>query len=274
MRRFIEIEELKDICLDILSAVHTFCEENHIMYSLSCGSLIGAIRHQGYIPWDDDIDIYMLREDYNRFLSLFPEIYKKNYSVISLERSTQWNCPFAKVYDIRTVMEEDKRTEIKGLGIGIDIFPIDNATDDEQCWIKYEKRRRQLIGLYIMKDLQWRKSRSFLKNIFVVLCSFPLLPFSARFFAKIIDNYSQKFNQENSLFYAENCYGHPYNERIPKSDFSHTIDWPFEKHTFKIMNGYDDYLTLFYGDYMQLPPIEERTSHHHFVAYWKSDEVA
>ena len=269
MRKYIEVDELKKICLDILYAVHCFCEDNHIMYSLSCGSLIGAIRHHGYIPWDDDIDIYMFREDYNRFLSIFPEVYNKSYSVISLERSSQWNCPFAKVYDIRTVMEEDKRTEIKGLGIGIDVFPLDNATDNENRWKRYEKRRRQLIGLYIMKDLKWRKSRSLIKNIIVTLCSFPLLPFSARFFAKRINDYSQKFNQEDSHFFAENCYGHPYNERIPKSAFIHTVNWPFENHTFKIMNGYDEYLTLFYGDYMQLPPIEKRNSHHHFVAYWK-----
>lgn len=269
MIRYIETDELKEICLEILQAVHGFCEENGIMYSLACGTLIGAVRHKGYIPWDDDIDLYMLRDDYNKFLSIFPQIYKDKYSLVSLERSSQWNCPFAKVFDIRTIMIEDKRTEIKGVGIGIDIFPIDNAPNDDIVWSKYEKRRRLLRNIYVMKDLRWRKSRSLLKNLLVQLCSIPLYFFSARFLASKMNVYSQKFNLEESKYYAENSYGEPYNERFSKSAFSKTIDWPFEKYMFKIMIGYDEYLRNFYGDYMQLPPLEKQTSHHHYVAYWK-----
>ena len=268
MRKTIDTEEFKRISLDVLCAVHEFCEENNIKYSLVCGTLIGAIRHKGFIPWDDDIDIYMVREDYNMFISVFPNSYKGTYSLISLECSSQWNCAFAKVYDSRTIMIEDKRTDIKGLGIGIDIFPIDQAPDDEDIWRHYERKRKILRGLYEMKELRWRSTRSFFKNIMVEVCSLLLFPFSSRFWAKCMNSYAQKFNGTASDYYAENCYGLP-NNRFPKSDFSHTIDWPFENHTFKIMNGYDDYLNRFYGDYMQLPPIEKQISHHHYVAYWK-----
>lgn len=268
MNRVIDTEEFKKISLDVLCAVHEFCEENKIKYSLACGTLIGAIRHQGFIPWDDDIDIYMIREDYNHFISAFPQLYKGTYSLISLERSFQWNCAFAKVYDIRTIMIEDKRTDIKGLGVGIDVFPIDQAPDDEKVWNQYERKRKILRGVYEMKELRWRKTRSSFKNIIVELCSLILLPFPARFWARRMESYGQKYNGASTDYYAENCYGMP-NNRFLKSDFSNTIDWPFEDKSFKVMIGYDDYLRRFYGDYMQLPPIEKRISHHHYNAYWR-----
>lgn len=268
MRKTIDTEEFKEISLDVLCAVHEFCEENKIKYSLACGTLIGAIRHKGFIPWDDDIDIYMVRDDYNRFISIFPLLYKEKCSLISLERSSQWNCAFAKVFDSRTIMIEDKRTDIEGLGIGIDVFPIDQAPNDEVAWCQYERKRKILRGLYEMKELRWRKTRSFAKNIFVEFCSLLLLPFSARFWAQRMESFGQKFNGQSTDYYAENCYGMP-NNRFPKSDFSHTIDWPFEDKNFKIMVGYDDYLRRFYGDYMQLPPLDKQISHHHYVAYWK-----
>ena len=268
MKGKIETEEFKEISLDVLCVVHDFCEENGIKYSLACGTLIGAIRHKGFIPWDDDIDIYMVREDYNHFLSIFPQLYKERYSVISLEHSTHWNCAFAKVYDSRTIMIEDKRTDIEGLGIGIDIFPIDQAPDDEKTWIQYERKRKILRGIYEMKELRWRKTRSLKKNVIVELCSLFLLPFPARFWARCMNSYGQKYNGQKSEYYAENCYGMP-NNRFPKSDFSHVIDWPFEGRLFKIMEGYDDYLRRFFGDYMRLPPLEQQISHHHYVAYWK-----
>ena len=268
MGKEIGVEEFKQISLDILDVVHHFCEGHHIKYSLACGTLIGAIRHKGFIPWDDDIDIYMTRDDYQRFISSFPYMYKGKYSVISLENSAQWNCAFAKVYNGKTVMIEDKRTDIEGLGIGIDVFPLDNAPDDDKEWQKFEKRRIILRDFFEMKELRWRNTRSFIKNVVVELCSLFLWPFSARFWAKKMSIYGQRYNGIDTAFFAENCYGLP-NNRFPKSDFAETIDWPFEDFFFKVMVGYDDYLRRFYGDYMQLPPIEKQVAHHHYVAYWK-----
>ena len=92
----IDINELKQIQLDVLSAVHGFCIEHGIRYSLGCGTMLGCARHQGYIPWDDDIDIYLPREDYNKLVNEFPETLNGKYQFISLERDSKWNRATAK----------------------------------------------------------------------------------------------------------------------------------------------------------------------------------
>ena len=264
----IDTEEFKKISLDVLCAVHEFCQEHNIKYSLACGTLIGAIRHKGYIPWDDDIDIYMIREDYNRFVKLFTELYQGKYALLSFERESSCNIPYAKVYDNRTIYLEDKKYDYEGIGVSIDVFPVDNAPDNINEWKRYERKRVLLRNIYVMKELNWRKNRSFLKNLIVQICSLLLYPVSKKTLAQMLDKYAKKYNKVNTNYYTESCLGKP-NGRFLQVDFEKTIDWPFEGKSFKVMAGYDDYLCNFFGKYMQLPPIEEQISHHHFVAYWK-----
>ena len=109
-------EELKHIQLDILQSVDAFCRANGIRYSLACGTMLGAIRHRGYIPWDDDIDIYLLREDYNRLMAEFPPVYDGRVQLVSLERNPGWDMSFAKAYDNRTLYCEYAHPS-EGLGV-------------------------------------------------------------------------------------------------------------------------------------------------------------
>ena len=243
------VEEFKQIQIDILLAIDKFCNEHNIKYSLACGTLLGAIRHKGFIPWDDDIDIYLLREDYNKLITAFPAILDGKYSLNSLERNPLWNRPYAKAFDTRTIEIEAVKNNVPNMGIGIDVFPIDDVPDDEAEWRQYDKRRRFLQNCYTLKTLAWRKERSLSKNLFAVCAGVLLSPWSFRKLAEIIDRYCQKHN------------GKGYMEQV--------VDIPFEQYTFKAMTGYDDYLTSTYGDYMQLPPKEKQVSHHVFEAYWK-----
>lgn len=267
MKQITTTEELKHIGLDILLSVHEFCMRHHIMYSLACGTLIGAVRHKGFIPWDDDVDIYMLRDDYNKFITSFHD-QKGICRVISLDTSKEWCQPYAKVYDTRTLQTEKSNINVRGVGFGIDVFPIDAAPDSYNEWIKYEKRRVFLQRLFGMKKIVWRVGRSLSKNLFLYTMKFFLLPFSIRYMAKKIDRYSQKFNSKSTAYLAENCFGKP-NNRFLNADFSSTIDIDFEGYRLKVMTGYDSYLKAFYGDYMELPPIEKRLSHHTFKVFWK-----
>lgn len=270
MRKIDSLEELKEIQLNILVALHRFCVEHGIKYSLAAGSLIGAVRHKGFIPWDDDIDIYLMRHEYNKLISLFPNNYEEKYCLLTIERDKNWHRSYGKLCDNRTIEIEETRNKSEGIGIGIDIFPIDDVPDDLTEWMLYEKLRRLLRNMMTLKSLELSKKRSIIKNILVLFSRIVLSPLSFRYLSKIIDNYAQKCNMKGYSHVYENCLG-VYNSKHPwlKHDLEEVIDVIFEGHGVKIMQGYDDYLVTIYGDYMQLPPEEKRVTHHAFKAYWK-----
>jgi len=268
-KKEIQIEELKKIQLDILLSIHDFCKENHIQYSLADGSLLGAIRHQGYIPWDDDIDICLLRSDYERLIELFPQLYRGRIAIISLERDEQWACPFAKAYRVNTTFQEESLNNKRQIGIGIDVFPLDEVPDEDKEWKSYNRKRKLLVSLLILKWMKWRRGRSLLKNMIALASKFFLFPFSFRQIAVWIDRYSQKNNSKGYNYLYDKCMGMMIKNRFEKSAFSKTKEAIFEGHHVMIMEGYDNCLSNFYGNYMQLPPENKRISHHAFKAYWK-----
>ncbi|MBR1401276.1 MAG: LicD family protein [Prevotella sp.] len=270
MRKIDSIEELKSIQLNILLAFHRFCLNNGLKYSLAAGSLIGAIRHKGFIPWDDDIDVYMLREDYEKLVSIFPSMYESQYKFVSMERDGKWHRTYGLLYDSRTIKKEHVSDSYCEMGIGIDVFPIDDVPDKLSEWTRYNKLRILLRNMFTMKLLLVSSERSIWKNVLIVLSKIILFLFSYKLFAQMINKYSQIHNGKGCSHVYENCLG-VYNSKHPwlKKSFDDTIDTEFEEHQVKIMKGYDDYLTCVYGDYMQLPPEEKRVTHHAFEAYWK-----
>ena len=270
MRKIESNEEIKKIQMDILLVFHQFCMENNIKYSLAAGSLIGAVRHHGFIPWDDDIDIYLMRDDYKRMVSLFPPTYQKHYNFVTNERDEKWHRAYGKLYDNRTLEFEATRDPYKEQGLGIDIFPVDDVPDDIDAWLRFEKKRRLLRDMLTMKTMIYSDKRSFVKNAFMIVSRLVLSPLSYSFLSRLIDKHAQLHNGKGYMHVYENCPG-VYNSKHPwlKCDFDEVIDANFEGCTVKIMKGYDDYLTTVYGDYMHLPPMEKRISHHVFEAYWK-----
>ena len=141
----IELEELKQIQLDILSVIDEFCREKGIKYSMGCGTMLGAARHKGYIPWDDDIDIYLLREEYEKLIELYPNEYK-NIKIASIQRDKKWDRAWAKAYDFRTELQ-DAGNKYR-IGVAIDIYPIDRVPENYEEWQKYDKKRRFYQKIY------------------------------------------------------------------------------------------------------------------------------
>lgn len=263
----IDVVTLKLLQLDIMDVIHNFCFENKINYSLACGSMLGAARHKGYIPWDDDIDIYLLREDYNKLLLLFPSTLN-NIKIASLNRDKKWGRAYSKAYDCRTIVK-DAGYPYK-IGVGIDIFPIDRVPDDEVMWKKYDRKRRILQRLYEYKiSLLFRNGREYWKYLFIPIVKLLLLPFSVRFMGIYLDKYSQKYNNTESSRVFECCLG-----KIMKNPFRRTImnkliEMPFEDRVYIGMAEYDEYLTQSYGDWRKLPPKEKQVTHHILHAWWK-----
>ena len=270
MRIISDLEELKRIQLDILLKVHSFCEEKGIRYSLDSGTLLGAIRHNGYIPWDDDIDIIMPRPDYNRFLKEF------NGSIPELEvfaPELDWNyyAPYANVCDNRTVLSEDGNSHRgKEMGIKIDIFPVDGAPSDFK---EYEATLNKIdkLNAYLQvkrMPLNAKKINSLRAFLYVIKMKIFSIHKTYATIQKEILKICTKYDFNSSDYAAKLSYTWTKN-RCERATFEKYIEADFEGHKLKIVSNYDEYLRKMFGDYMKLPPEEQRVAHHGFVAYWK-----
>ena len=263
----INLDELKIIQMDILEAVDRFCSENGIRYSLACGSFLGAIRHKGYIPWDDDIDIYVPRADYERMIQIFPDEID-NVKLVSMEREPRWDRAYAQAYNCRTIMDEYAKATMS-VGVYIDVYPIDSVPDSDKEWQKYNKLRRTLIRLHESKRILIRRDRSLSKNMVLVIMKMLLLPFSSRRIASWISKFAQRYNNKGYGRSFECVQGMLQKRPFKSSLMDEFVRAPFEDREFMIMKDYDAYLSNGYADYMQLPPKEKQVAHHKFTAWWK-----
>ena len=259
MRKIENIQELRKIQLGILDDVHDFCEEHGLRYFLSSGTLIGAVRHKGYIPWDDDIDIYMPRKDYEVFLQTYRDT-KDIYRVINPNTDPHYFYTFAKVVDLRTRMVED---EIKGYEINVymDIFPVDYVTDD-MAKRKYVFRWKKL--LYKIRRCKIANSNPLQSRLAYIV--YKCWPMTVKQIERIIRRLIVLEKPTNTVCNMTEA-GPKLKGCFPAEDIASSVDIEFEGKVYKTMMGYMDYLERTYGDYMTLPPVEQRVTHH-FEAYW------
>lgn len=267
MDKKIDIKELKRIQMDMLKAIDLFCKQNNIKYSLAYGTLLGAIRHQGYIPWDDDLDIMLLREDYTKFLRDFQH---ETYSVISPSNNIDYSLPYAKVFDRRTIINE--YADIKcTYGVNIDVFPVDNAPNCPKELKKFLKKKDCLNKQHILKILKISKNRNLIKNLAILFGHIILSFKSLRKIVMGMDILSSKYRSNTGCklkgIIAPN--DNRREELLPSECFDSYTNVRFEGIEVMAIEKFDEYLKATYGDYMQLPPKEKRISHHQFEAYWK-----
>lgn len=263
--RKIEIEELKQIQLEILIKVHNFCVSNGINYSLSSGTLLGAIRHKGYIPWDDDIDIYMLRPEFERLEKDFCDPYLR---IMSPKLDKNCIYPYGKVYDSRTILVEDVDNSMSNMGVNIDIFVIDSVPDDMRERRRLFRKNKFLETIIMIKTVRLRNGRSLFKNICLLIGKLLLYPIPLRRIIAIKYNLCVPFNPSSNDI-CNVMAGIGIKACIPLKVMGSFIDIDFEGFTFKCMEDYECYLRVNFGDYMELPPVDKRLSHHVFKAWWK-----
>jgi lipopolysaccharide cholinephosphotransferase len=258
MRQITDINELRQIQIGILDHVHRFCEAHGLTYFLSSGTLIGAVRHKGYIPWDDDIDIYMPRKDYEQFIQIYSDETGR-YRVINPLTEPHYYYTFAKVVDLQTRMVE---TETDGYEIGVfmDIFPVDYVTDDLQEREHIFKKKKLLYKIRRCKISNSNPLQSRLAY-WVYKC----WPLSVKQIERRIRQLIV-LNQPTSTVCNMTEAGPKIKGCFPAEDIASAVDIEFEGKMYKTMVGYHDYLERTYGDYMTLPPVEQRVTHK-FEAY-------
>ncbi len=284
--KIIELKDMKKLELNILKDVAEFCDQNNIRYSLGGGTLLGAVRHKGFIPWDDDIDIMMPRPDYMKFVLNYNG-FNPRYKVKSIENDGSYWRTFAKVFDLKTqLVEEAIRVEKKDNGVFIDVFPVDGLPHNRMRQMLLFKEQEFLNFLYhgsawnYTKSFKYNDSKDKLANIkgrvrtvlkFIAI-SF-LYPLPTRKLIKLINNNAMKnsYDEAEEVAAIVDCHYGGERERLPKEAFEKRCKFTFESHEFWGIGVYDLYLSNLYGDYMELPPEDKRVTHHDYIAYWKDN---
>ena len=259
------LDELKATQLKIMDYVDAFCRENGIKYSLDGGTLLGAIRHKGFIPWDDDIDILMTRDEYNRFTEKWNSTSEHPYVLSNEETGNSYGYPFGKVHDPKTVTFVGP---IERTGVFIDVFPIDKVIDDND----FESRRKLILELHKERDaalkwLQTKKSDASLLKRAKLFLKKPSKDFYE--YASIINDIAKRNNSCRASWCYDMVSPVSAKKLTPAKTLEAYMDIPFEDRVYRAMADYDTYLTCLYGDYMTPPPPEKRVTHHGFKAYWK-----
>jgi lipopolysaccharide cholinephosphotransferase len=280
----LSVDEIKQIELNILKNVAEFCDNRNIRYYLGGGTLLGAVRHKGFIPWDDDIDISMPREDYLRFVHEYNG-YNDNYMVKSIETDPDYWRTFAKVFDTRTWLKEDViRVPKKDNAVFIDIFPIDGLP--ESVFRQFILFREQEFLNFLYHGSAWNYTKSFkykdsksryaeLKGVIRTVLKFiavtVLYPLPTTRLVRLINRNASKYPYKDSKYVGAivDCAHGAACEKMLREKFEPRIQFEFEGDKFWGPQGYEEYLTSLYGDYNELPPKDKRVTHHDFEAYWK-----
>lgn len=246
---------LKIVETDILREFVGVCNKLNLRYYLLGGTLLGAVRHQGFIPWDDDIDVGMPREDYEKFISLGQAYLPNNYFIQTFMTDPGYPANFAKIRNNNTTFVE---TSLGGCdinhGVYIDIFPLDYYPEERAFAYEVEK-----LLLTLRISTVFAKTKMKMKTRIVRLISCVLYPSHKK---ALIRRETMFKTVPKSGLIANNCGAWGKKEIVPADWYGEGVPVMFEGMQLMAPVEYDKWLTQVYGDYMQLPPVEKRVGHH------------
>lgn len=274
MKEQLTMQQTQAISLEILHTVAGICEEQGLRYALIYGTLIGAVRHHGYIPWDDDVDIMMPRPDYDKLLAYLEKNIQNypNLKVFNRETCPDYPYMITRISDDRYVIEMANEKPY-GMGVFIDIYPYDGLGVTKEESVRYGLKGDRLSSLCYQatrKHYAIETTTSKLRK----LLKFPVYLFAKMcgkdFFQKKLEKLARVKDYETSEYIG--CvvwlsWGEK--DIFPRKWFDETIMMPFDKYEFRVPKYYDEVLRHEYGDYMQLPPEEDRIGHHFYKVYKK-----
>lgn len=266
--------EMQEVSLEILHTIANICEKQHFRYALIYGTLIGAVRHKGYIPWDDDVDIMMPRPDYDALLHYLKENLADypHLKVFNREECPEYPYMITRISDQRYRIEMENEKPF-GLGVFIDIYPYDGLGDTKQEAVAFGMKGDRLSS-FCYQATREHFAIETTTSVFRKLIKYPVYLFSKvigkDYFQSRLDKLARVKDYDNSNFVG--CviwlsWGEK--DIFPREWFDETILVPFEKYEFRIPKEFDKILRHEYGDYMILPPEKDRVGHHYFKAYQK-----
>ena len=268
-------KEVQGVLYDILVDIHEFCVANGIKYSLAGGTLLGAIRHNGFIPWDNDMDIQFSRPEYERFIHTYKsqrgfrlfssEINREEFVGIAFTRV----CEMTKTYADNGIQPWINRET----GVYVDIMPIDGAPNDyvtAKKKINKMYRNWRILNLYRSKLVAKTIRKFTLGQMFVYKIKrflSHLIPKS--YMQKYIDQCMEYSYNSNSYLANFSTMKNKLKEWQPKDSMANYVLHTFENGRFYIMEGYETSLVSLYGDYMKLPPLDKQKGDESVCFYWK-----
>lgn len=253
-----DIREVQAVMLDILSAIDEICRRHGFRYVLNSGTMLGAIRHQGFIPWDDDADILLPRDDYEEFIKVANRELDPKYRFECMENNKNYPYNFGKVFNVNTVYTEKASASLDIChGVYVDVFPMDYV--DDKDYLKHTKKIGKYTQLryYHLGFGKHPRYKSLAKCI-------PL-----KFINAGADRHMKYYGTKGDRL-CKMCHFGKNKPVIPKSVFTDVIEVPFEGRMFFVPREYDSFLRGRYGDYMQLPPVEKQRRVHNLgkVRLW------
>lgn len=259
-----DLKTIQNKGLQMLLAVDRLCNKYDLSYFLDSGTLLGAVRHGGFIPWDDDVDLAMPRDDYERFLDLAKHNLPGHYFVQTNDSDASFPFGFAKIVDLKSKMPNCK--DSFKLGFCIDVLPIDNAHDNK--WIhKFNVFLiRAVQGLSKSKiKLDLSRYKGAAAKTAVTIAALAGKPFSTRTLMRMQKRIATASNNKDTKYRSIYSYSYGYLDRLfPSRAFGRTEKMLFEGHMLPVPAGWDEVLTIIYGDYMKSPPPEDRVPSHGF----------
>ena len=256
-----ELNELKAIELNMLLDIDKLCREHGIKYSLAAGTLLGAARHKGFIPWDDDIDIMLCREEYDKLRDCIT-LYSRELYWVDYHTYKGYPYPFSKIMKKNTVLkEESNKYATAPDGVFIDVFPIDNTVQNyKKRKLQYKRVTKWKQRLVTRENYYFGQTgikewyRQFRKTIF------NLLP--KKIFIDVIEKECHKYSETDTVISLTGTVGVK-KATYPKEWFDNYVELEFEGRKMMSIEKYKELLKEQYGDYMRLPPKNERIPHHY-----------
>lgn len=260
------LKEIQDIELNILIVFSEFCKQHNLRYYLAGGTLLGAIRHKGFIPWDDDIDVCMPRKDYMILIKEF-NVFREYYKIKTRSKGNL-TAPFSKIVDLRTLIKSKYTENDIDTNLWIDVFPVDGLPDDLHEVQKIYRKCNSYRKILMLNDATLGEGKTLIRKYMKYILK-PLAKIYGK--QRCVDNIESlaaRYPYDKHKYVGDIVWGlYGSGERMLKTEFETSVEVEFEGYKFPTFSCWDSYLKGLYGDYMQIPDLKYRIRGHMFSAY-------